>query len=134
MAPPHATDTVRGCGIVLVVDDDADVREIAVILLREAGYAVKAAASGPEARDILSSGPVGAALVDYAMPMMSGMEFVRLARQIQPNLPVAYLTGAADRLTSGKLQPCDPIVMKPYSRATLLKVVRELMLMAPASA
>jgi PAS domain S-box-containing protein len=134
MAQPHATDTARGCGIVLVVDDDADVREIAVVFLCEAGYAVKEAASGPEARDILASGPVDLALVDYAMPMMSGLEFVRLARQIQPNLPVAYLTGAADGLTPGELQSCDPIVMKPYSRATLLKAVRELMLMAPVSA
>jgi PAS domain S-box-containing protein len=123
---PHATDAVRGCGTILVVDDDPDVREIAAALLREAGYVVKEAASGPEARDILASGPIGLALVDYAMPMMSGLQFVRLAREIQPNLPVAYLTGAADRLTPGELRSQDPIVMKPYSRAALLKIVREL--------
>ena len=50
--------------------------------------------NGPQARDILAAGPVSLALVDYAMPMMSGYEFVSLAREIQPDLPVIYVTGA----------------------------------------
>ena len=96
--PPDTTDTAapEECsaemggvgGVVLVLDDDPDVREIAAIFLREAGYVVREAGSGPEALDILASGPVRLALVDYAMPMMSGHEFVRLARQRQPDLPV----------------------------------------------
>ncbi len=75
---------LSGGGTVLVVDDDPDVREIAAIFLREAGYAVKEAGSGPEGHDVLAAGPVCLALVDYAMPMMSGPEFVRLARSIHP--------------------------------------------------
>ena len=61
------------------------------IVVREAG-------SGAEARDILAAGPICLALVDYAMPIMSGFEFARLARSIQPDLPVIYVTGAADTL------------------------------------
>jgi len=74
---------------------------------------------------MLALGPVHLALVDYAMPMMSGYELVRLAREIQPNLPVIYVTGAADTLGANRPPAEDPIVMKPYSRATLVKLVRE---------
>jgi PAS domain S-box-containing protein len=130
---PQATDAAIDGGIVLVVDDDPDAREIAVTFLREAGYVVEEACDGPEARDILAARPVSLALVDYAMPMMSGAEFVRLARQIQPDLPVIYVTGVADLLALRE-QARDPIVMKPYSSATLLKIVRELMLGTAASA
>ena len=125
MPEQHATDMPSGGGTVLVVDDEPEVREIAAIFLREAGYLVKEAGNGPEARDILASGPICLALVDYAMPMMSGYEFVRLARSIQPNLPVIYVTGAADKLGPGTVPLGDPIVMKPYARASLLKIVRE---------
>ena len=125
LSEPHAADTQGDGGTVLVVDDDAEVRGLAAIFLREAGYAVREAGSGPEARDIVSTGPIALALVDYAMPMMSGYEFVRVARQRQPNLPVIYVTGAADALEPGKLPPGDPVLMKPYSRASLLKIVRE---------
>jgi PAS domain S-box-containing protein len=129
---PQATDAAIDGGIVLVVDDDPDAREIAVTFLREAGYVVEDAGDGPEAQDILAARPVCLALVDYAMPMMSGSEFVRLARQIQPDLPVIYVTGVADMLAARE-EARDPIVMKPYSSATLLKIVRELMLGTAAS-
>ncbi len=127
-AESHATDVATGGGTVLVVDDDPEIREIVAIFLREAGYTVKEAGNGPQARDILASGRIALALVDYAMPMMSGYEFVRLARTIQPDLPVIYVTGAGDTLGPGKVPLSDPIVMKPYSRAALLKIVRELAL------
>jgi CheY-like chemotaxis protein len=113
--------------MILVVDDDAGVRDIAATFLREAGYVVREAGNAAEARDILAAGPVNLALVDYAMPIMSGYEFVRLARSIQPNLPVIYVTGAADALGTGEVPLEDPIVMKPYSRATLLRAVRATM-------
>jgi CheY-like chemotaxis protein len=127
----YAAEVPGGGGTVLVVDDDPDVRAIAAIFLREAGYAVREAGSGPEAHSMLALGPICLALVDYAMPIMSGYEFVRLAREIQPGLPVIYLTGAADTLVPGRPPLGDPVVMKPYSRAALIKLVRERALADP---
>ncbi len=72
----HAGEAPTDRGTILLVDDDPDVREIAAFFLREAGYIVREAGSGPQARDILAAGPVSLALVDYAMPTMSGHEFV----------------------------------------------------------
>ena len=129
---PQPTDAAGG-GIVLVVDDDPDVRDVTATFLREAGYVVMEAGNGAEALDILAARSVCLSLVDYAMPMMSGSEFVRLARQTRPDLPVIYVTGVADTLALRE-QARDPIVMKPYSGATLLKIVRELILGTAAPA
>jgi PAS domain S-box-containing protein len=124
-AEPRAGETMTAGGTILLVDDDADVREITAIFLRQAGYVVREASSAAEAKEILAAGHVSLALVDYAMPIMSGYEFVRLARSIQPDLPVIYLTGAAEALGAGDRALDGPIVMKPYSRAELLQAVRE---------
>jgi PAS domain S-box-containing protein len=118
---------VGGSGVVLVVDDDPDIREIASTFLTEAGYVVKQAGSGPEALAALADEPVSLALVDYAMPVMSGYEVVRLARQVRPELLVVYVTGAADTLAPGQTQPRDPVLVKPYTRAALLAIVRDLL-------
>jgi len=130
-AAPAAEPAEAGKGssgaVVLLVDDDPDVREIAAAFLTDAGYIVKSAGSGREAREMLLAGPVCLALVDYAMPIMSGFEFVRLAREIQPDLPVLYVTGASDTLAPGELQPRDPVLMKPFSRTALLKLVRDML-------
>ncbi len=125
---PQTPDIPIGSGTVLIVDDEPDVRDVAAYFLREAGYAVREAGSGPEAREILAKGPLCLALVDYAMPMMSGVDFVRIAREIQPNLPIIYVTGAVDTLGADGEALGDPVLTKPYSRTTLLRMVRELAL------
>jgi CheY-like chemotaxis protein len=127
-------DVAGGGRSVLIVDDDPAVRRIAALFLHDAGFLVREADNGPQARDILATGPVSLALVDYAMPMMSGYEFVTLAREIQPDLPVIYVTGVTDTLGSGKIPLGDPIIMKPYGRASLLKAVRQFALPIAASA
>src|SRR3954453_24111790 len=78
---------------VLVIDDQDDVREVAVSFLEDAGYTVRSASSGAGGLAALDDGPVSVALVDHGMAEMSGIEFVRQARQRRPDLPVIYLTG-----------------------------------------
>jgi PAS domain S-box-containing protein len=110
---------------VLVVDDEEDVRAVAVTFLQEAGYAVREAASGLDALRELEDGPVELMLVDYAMAGMSGTEFVRLARLRWPDLPAVYITGNADPLGTGGANPEDRVLAKPYSQDMLLAAVRE---------
>ena len=129
-----AVDVAGGGRSVLIVDDDPAVRRIAALFLHDAGFLVREADNGPQARDILAAGPVSLALVDYAMPMMSGYEFVTLAREVQPDLPVIYVTGITDTLGSGKIPLGDPIIMKPYGRASLLRAVRQFALPIAANA
>ena len=102
--------------------------------LREAGYAVKEAASGPEARDILASGPVGAG----ACRLRDADDVRHGVRASGPPDPAEPASGLPDG-RRGQAGIGQTATMRPdrheavFPRDTA-KVVRELMLTAPASA
>jgi CheY-like chemotaxis protein len=114
-----------GAGTILVVDDDPDVRYIAAEILKEAGYRVEEAESGPEALRLLANVPsIELAVVDYAMPHMSGTQFVGMARERNPGLSVVYISGYADPGEVAK-QGDAILVKKPYRAPELLGAVNE---------
>jgi CheY-like chemotaxis protein len=83
---------------VLVVEDDDDVRALAVELFEELGFVVHAAASGPEALTLLAAQPkIGVLFSDVRMPGMNGMELAHEALKRAPDLRVvltsAYVGG-----------------------------------------
>jgi CheY-like chemotaxis protein len=115
----------RAGGVVLIVDDDADARDIAAAFIEQDGYDVQLAASGQEGLARLARGDISLALVDYAMPGMSGAEFVRRALQQQSDLPVVFVTGNPDALAAEAPPGTAPVVIKPYTRAGLADAVRQ---------
>ena len=65
-----------GKGAILVVDDDASLREQIVALLRDEGYRTLAAANGREALDVLERDTPKLILLDLSMPVMDGWQFL----------------------------------------------------------
>jgi signal transduction histidine kinase/CheY-like chemotaxis protein len=99
---------------ILLVDDDNEVREVTRAMLYELGHVVLEAGSGGAALELLQRETgIDLLVVDFAMPGMNGAEVVRLAQARQPNLPVLFVTGFADR---GGLAGVDDayIVGKPF--------------------
>ena len=99
-----------------MIDDDPDLRDAAVEALRTFGFDVVAAESAARRLEILGNGEtVDLAAVDFLMPEMNGIEFIRHARLLRPNLPCLLVTGYADvgklgdALTGG-----ITILRKPY--------------------
>ncbi|MBI3517597.1 MAG: response regulator, partial [Proteobacteria bacterium] len=87
----------RGRGRVLVVDDQDDVRDVAVAYLETLGYDTAEAASGRAALALVEGGlAVDLALIDYAMPGMTGLELMRALETVRPGLAVVIATGYAD--------------------------------------
>jgi two-component system, OmpR family, response regulator len=82
---------------VLLVEDDDDNRELMAEVLAVAGYAVHAAASGPEALRTLAERSIDVVVTDLGMPGMGGLEMARAAKTIAPTVPVVVVTGWADR-------------------------------------
>lgn len=82
---------------VLVVDDDASVRDVTAAMLEELGHRVIAVGSGGAALEALVRGVVvDAALLDYAMPEMNGGTLAEQARRLRPELPILFMTGFAE--------------------------------------
>jgi signal transduction histidine kinase len=120
---------VGGHETVLVVEDDAQVRRVAVETLTRHGYRVLCAQHGLEAlRIIRDSGvPVDLLLTDVVMPKMGGPELVQRMRAQFPTLRVLFMSGYADPTHGTELSgPADfaALLEKPFSRGRLLERVR----------
>jgi PAS domain S-box-containing protein len=113
-------------GRVLVVDDDAAVREITVQMLRQAGYGVVEAESGQAALDALGRGEIyDLVVIDVAMPGLSGAETIRRARERWPALRTLYISGYAE-IADAELQAGDdPMLKKPFRLTELTAAVRD---------
>jgi signal transduction histidine kinase/FixJ family two-component response regulator len=91
---------IRAESRVLLVDDDALVRESIALQLGASGYKVVAACSGFDALATLDAGERFDCMVtDLSMPNMDGLTLIRLAHQRRPHLPTVLLTGYATDIT-----------------------------------
>jgi CheY-like chemotaxis protein len=103
--------------LVLIVDDDDDIPELAAEILRTSGYDVLTARSGPEAVTILrSNSQISILFTDMQMPGMGGEELAEVAVALRPDIRVVF--------TSGWSRPrADaPFLQKPYRTADLVRV------------
>jgi CheY-like chemotaxis protein len=79
---------------VLIVDDDASVRDCLALFLQVSGYEVTTAANGAEALALLQVGTPAVLLSDLYMPEMSGFELLPIVRRQFPKLPLVAMSGA----------------------------------------
>ena len=105
--------------MVLVVDDDAAVRQVTADMLRELGYQVMEAEDGADALARLSQAdlPVDFLVVDYAMPGMNGLQVAAAVREMTIDVPIVMITGyaeMADPSDSGA-DPIDGLLRKPFT-------------------
>lgn len=119
--PPRVERLARRRHTVLIVDDDASVRDLFIDALEESGHVVALAADGAEALAALRAGPLPCVVLsDVRMPRLDGFELSRaVARDPQLNaIPVVVLTG--DRVLSFS----SPARDKPFSVAELDALVQ----------
>ena len=117
-------ERARGSGTVLIVDDEAGVRDVARRILETRGLTVRTASSGAEAVRIVreAGDAIDAVLLDLTMPGMDGAEtFVELQR-VRPGLKVVLSSGYSQELTLPQIgQPgLAGFIQKPYLPANLV--------------
>ena len=95
MSPSASTASRDSRQRVLVVDDEASIRDLLAKTLALAEYDVDTAPDGPAALDRLREGRTGYNLMiaDLRMPGMDGLTLIREAKQLSPNLPIIIITG-----------------------------------------
>ncbi|MET9224562.1 response regulator [Lentzea sp. NPDC003310] len=107
---------------VLVVDDEADIRELVVLSLLGTGWTVGAVASGEEAVRLCAAGGVDVVLLDVDMPGMDGRQTAEaLLADPRATVEVVFLTASADVEDLP-----GPVVRKPFDPLLLAAQVEEL--------
>ena len=119
----------------LLVDDHAEVRSTTAALLRDRGHTVVEAANGAEALKALREGDCDYDLMisDYAMPNLSGTEFLREARAICTDVPALLITGYADAEGISDRPAGVEILLKPFTEHALEAAIERVCSAAPVA-
>ena len=117
---------------VLVIEDDANVREVAARFLSSAGFIVMAAADGAKGYDMFCRSRPDCVLTDIIMPNREGVETIRAIRQIDPTVPIVAMSGGGRAGVMDFLQVAMKLgatraLAKPFSGAGLVAAVKEAM-------
>jgi PAS domain S-box-containing protein len=127
--PPDEGDLSGHGEVVLVVEDEDGIREVARRVLDRGGYRVLTAAGGSEAIDLVREydGPIDLLITDVIMPGMIGHEVAAEIGALRPATRIMYMSGYAQPLV-GPSQglPADTILIeKPFTERSLMLKVRE---------
>lgn len=133
---PAAPDRpIRGTETVLLLEDDAPIRELAARVLESCGYLVLAAADAMEALQIgeRHGGPIHLLFTDVMLPYMSGGEAARQLLDARPEMRVLYTSGYTDSAAAhqGILPPGISFLPKPYTIEDLTRAVRDILDLPP---
>lgn len=112
---------------VLVVDDNADNRDIVALLLRRAGYETLQAVNGSDALDVLATRRPCLIVLDLAMPVMDGWQFrtEQLSRKEIQSIPVVLYSAHPDLKTHAHALGAVAFVRKPVDADRLLSAVKD---------
>ena len=124
-------DLPRGAETVLVVEDEAMVRNIAIRILTRLGYTVLSAEDGPSALERASeqNAPIDLLFTDIVMPHMNGRELAVEMNARYPELKVLYTSGYTEQTIAhhGVLDQGIEFLGKPYTPQGLAEKVREVL-------
>ena len=120
LSEEHRPGPIRSLRI-LLVDDHDEVRSTTAAMLCDFGHDVVESATGSEALVALKDGQCDFDLMitDYAMPQVSGAEFLREARLLCPGVPALMITGYADADAIADRPENVEILLKPFTPAKL---------------
>jgi len=115
-----------GQGTILIVDDEASIRESLQTLLELEGFTVETAAGGEEGLARLAEQPMDLVLLDFAMPERDGLEVLREIRDRDPEQAVIMITayGTVENAVAAMQAGATNFIQKPWDNEKLLADVR----------
>ncbi|MGH7321738.1 MAG: GAF domain-containing protein [Candidatus Rokuibacteriota bacterium] len=130
-AETPASAVVRGWETVLLVEDEAQVRDLGREILEMHGYTVLEAPHGARALQLSQQhgGPIHLMVTDVVMPHMSGRDLAERLMPLRPEMKVLYVSGYTDDaiVHQSMLDPGTPFLQKPFTPEALGQRVRELL-------
>ena len=121
------TETARGEGLVLVVDDEVALRSMIQNVLEELGYTVITAEHGAQALELFDHVPdeVQLVLLDLNMPVLDGAETAVALRERKPDIPIVVMSGIADEDALGRFENVRiaGFIPKPFAPDQLAQAI-----------
>jgi CheY-like chemotaxis protein len=112
---------------VLLVDDDADQTTVRGMILERAGYDVKTALTGDQARQVFATHDPDVVVMDLRLRDCNGLELIREFRRLKPDLRIIVLSGhPSDVAGAPEARLVNSVIAKPARSARLLSVVGKL--------
>ncbi len=121
-----ASENAAGVGSILIIDDEAAIRESLETLLDLEGYAIESAENGEDGLARLASRPFDLVLLDFALPDMNGLEVLAEIRDRDPQLAVIMITayGTVENAVRAVQAGATNFIQKPWDNEKLLADVR----------
>ncbi|MBT4045073.1 MAG: PAS domain S-box protein [Rhodospirillaceae bacterium] len=128
---PADHPSISGEGVILLVEDDADVREALAALLADQNFQIIEAEDASKALAAVADGQkIDLLFTDVVMPGgMNGLYLAQALRTSQPDVKVIYTTGYTDEILAeaGRLEENAIVLRKPYNRAELIAAVAQVL-------
>ncbi|HSS01033.1 MAG TPA: response regulator [Kofleriaceae bacterium] len=127
--PPEPTAVMKGSETILLVEDDLQVRAVALTILRKFGYLVLAAQDADEAQRACENHPhpIHLLLTDAAVPGSTGTELAQRLRRIRPELCVLCLAGHEEASNGAVVSEAIAQLRKPFTADALARSVRRVL-------
>ena len=126
-----ARTLLQGNETILIVDDNASIRQLIVETLKPLGYNCLQAAGGKDAIDVLRKykGEVHLLITDVVMPGMSGRELAETIREERPEMKVIFMSGYTENIIAhhGVLEQGINYISKPITPVTLTQKIRSVL-------
>jgi two-component system, cell cycle sensor histidine kinase and response regulator CckA len=130
-ATPDRVELPRGTETILIVEDEPQIRNLALDCLTSYGYDVLSASNGLEALQLIESlqRPLDLVLTDVVMPKLSGRELSERISTLQPSARVLFMSGYTNDsvVNHGILDGATWFIQKPFTLESLVKRVREVL-------
>jgi len=128
VVPDSTNEVPTGNGeMILVVDDEKNIREVTVATLKRYGYDAVAAVDGTDALATYSQqhDKIALVLTDMAMPYMDGASLIRALRKMKPEIKIVAMSGWVSDSKSAELDELhiDNVLSKPFTAETLLSTL-----------
>jgi len=115
--------------VVLLVEDEDQVRHLLITVLRSHGFEVLPAASGEEAVALAQASRIDVLLSDIVLPKMDGFRTAVLVRALAPHAPTVFMSGYVNQASASGVDPevAAAVLKKPFPMAVLIERIRSVL-------